>query len=226
MSRSLPKPCVALITDRTVCGGTERLEWAVEAAVAGGVHLVQLREKDLGAGPLLSLALRLRRITEGKALFFVNDRLDVALACGADGVQLGEESLPVEQARSLLAGRALLIGRSVHDLTGARLAAEAGADFLQIGTIFESASHPGQRPVGVEMVHAIASAVNVPVLGVGGITAGNATEVMEAGAIGVAVIREVLAASSPYQAALRLRQAVDQAYAAQQRASSRQGTAS
>ena len=214
MKQALPTPCVALITDRTVCGGIERLEWAVESAVAGGINLVQLREKDLAAGELLKLAEQLRRITEGKALLFVNDRLDVALACDADGVQLGEESLPVAQARRALGSREMLVGRSVHDLAGARQAADAGAHLLIVGTVYESASHPGQNPAGIALVHHVASAVAAPVLGVGGITAANAASVISAGATGVAVIREVLAAPSPYQAAQRLRKAVDEAYAA------------
>ena len=214
MKRALPLPCVALITDRTVSGGVERLEWAVEAAVAGGVDLVQLREKDMAAGALLELAERLRAITEGKALLFVNDRLDVAMACGADGVQLGEGSLPVAQARRALGGREALIGRSVHDPEGARRAAEAGADLLLVGTVYESASHPDQQPTGVALVRAIAGPVRIPALGVGGVTAASAPAVISAGARGVAVVREVLAAPSPYQAAQRLRKAVDEAYAA------------
>ena len=209
---------VSLITDRAVCGGTERLEWAVEAAVAVGVDLVQLREKDLDAVPLLALAERLRQVTQGKALLFVNAvtraQIEVALAAGADGVHLGEEALTVPQARALMGDRGLLIGRSVHDLAGARKAAEAGADLLQAGSVFPSGSHPGQAPAGVALVKRVASAVVVSVLGVGGITAANAEEVIGAGADGVAVIREVLTARSPYRAAQRLRRAVDRAYAA------------
>ena len=212
MSPVLPVPCVSLITDRAVCGGMERLEWAVEAAVAGGVRLVQLREKDLEAGPLLVLADRLRRVTEGKALFFVNDRLDVAMACGADGVHLGEASLPVEEAKRLIRERGLLIGRSVHDLAGAAAAAKAGADLLQVGSVFPSASHPGQPPMGVGLFKDVVSGVAVPVLGVGGITADNAKDVIQAGARGVAVIRGILAAPSPYQAAQQLYRAVEEAY--------------
>ena len=201
----LPVPCVALITDRTVCGGIERLEWAVEAAVAGGVGLVQLREKDLPGGPLFALAERLRRMTEGVALLFVNERVDVALACDADGVHLGEEALPVLPARKAAGESPLLIGRSVHDLQGARQAPQAGADLLQAGPVYATASHPGARPVGVGLVSRIAEAASVPLFGVGGITSENAAEVLAAGAVGVAVVRGVLAATSPYRAAQQLR---------------------
>ncbi len=208
MTPALPLPCLALITDRGVCGGTERLEWAVEAAVAGGVQLVQLREKELAGGPLFALAERLRRVTQGKALLFVNERVDVALACEADGVHLGEEALSVAQARRAARGRPLLMGRSVHHAAGALEAAEAGADLLLVGPVYDTASHPGMAPAGVGLVAEVAQSVQVPVVGVGGITPDNAEEVMAAGAAGVAVIRGILAAPSPYQAAQQLREAM------------------
>ena len=214
MRRPLPMPCVALVTDRRVIGGVERLEWAVEAALAGGVNVVQIREKDMAAGALLELAERLRSITEGRALLFVNDRLDVAMACHADGVQLGEESLPVAHARRAVGTREALIGRSVHDVEGARAAADAGADLLLVGMVYGSASHPGQRPGGTALVREVTASVSAPVLGIGGVTVANAPAVIEAGASGVAVVREVLAAPSPYRAAQRLREAVKGAYAA------------
>ena len=212
MIPALPQPCLALITDRRVCGGTERLEWAVEAAVAGGVQLVQLREKELPGGPLLALAERLRRCTLGKALLFVNERVDVALACGADGVHLGEEGLGVAEARRAAQGRELLIGRSVHHLAGAMQAAEAGADLLQVGPVYATASHPDAAPQGVGLVAEVAESVGVPVLGVGGITPENGMEVVAAGGAGVAVVRGILAAPSPYRAAQQLSEAVSSGY--------------
>ena len=138
---------LCLVTDRRRCGG-RALEAVVEAAVDGGVDIVQLREKDMAAGPLLDLALRLRRITALRARLFVNDRVDVALAAGADGVQLGEDGIPVETARSL-AGDGLLIGRSVHSVESALDASRAGADVVVFGTVFATASHPHVRPGGV-----------------------------------------------------------------------------
>ncbi len=216
MSPSLPRPCLTLITDRRVCGGIERLESAVEAAVAGGVQLVQLREKDLPAGALLGLAERLRRLTEGVALLFVNGRVDVALACGADGVHLGEEALSVAEARTLMAERPLLIGRSVHDLQGALAAAEVGADLLQMGPVYATASHPGIAPAGLGLLSNVAGAVALPVLGVGGITSQRAPEVLYAGAAGVAVIRAILAASSPYRAAQQLKETLTHTHALRQ----------
>ena len=105
MATRIPIPCLCLVTDRRLCNSDpEELERRVAGAVRGGVNMVQLREKDLTGGRLLELALRLRKATNGSALLFVNERADVALACGADGVQLGEEGLPPEAARKV-AGR-------------------------------------------------------------------------------------------------------------------------
>ena len=111
--------------------------------------MVQLREKDMPGGPLLELAHRLRDLTAGRALFIVNERMDVALASQADGVQLGEDAMPVEATRELAAHS--LIGRSVHDPQGAAEAERAGADFLVAGTIFSSPSHQGGSTAGPDL---------------------------------------------------------------------------
>lgn len=202
----LPDPCLALVTDRRLCRDDADLARRVARAVAGGVALVQLREKDLPGGPLLRLAERLRQATEGRALLFVNERADVALACGADGVHLGEEALPLAAVRRL-AGDRLRIGRSVHSVEGAVAAASAeggGADLLLVGTIFPSGSHPGAPAAGVGLLEAVAQRVTVPFLAIGGVTAENAPQVTRAGARGAAVITAVLAAFDPEAAARRL----------------------
>ncbi len=172
--------------------------------------MVQLREKGLPGGELLRLALDLRGTTKRRALLFVNERVDVALACEADGVQLGEEALPVAAARKV-AGEKLLIGRSVHSLEGAIEAEREGADLLVVGTIFATASHPGAQPAGVSLLREVASRVTIPLVGIGGIEAGNAAQVMRAGAVGVAVIRSVLAAPEPEEAARTLWQVLSSA---------------
>ena len=137
---------LCLVTDRRRSLGRP-VEAVVEAAVKGGVDIVQLRERELPAASLLDLAVRLRSITAGRALLFVNDRVDVALAAGADGVQLGERSIPVEAARRAC-GDSLIVGRSVHSVEGAVEANRAGADLLVFGTVFATSSHPGVRPLG------------------------------------------------------------------------------
>ena len=104
--------------------------------------MVQLRAKELPGGSLLNLASQLKRAIEGRALLLANERVDVASVAGADGVQLGEEALPVKAARTLLPVNAI-VGRSVHSVPGAREAQSEGADFLLVGTMFATGSHPG-----------------------------------------------------------------------------------
>ena len=202
----LTVPCLALVTDRSVLGGLS-LEEAVAQAVEGGANLVQLREKGLPAAGLLALAEKLRAVTRGRAIFLVNDRLDVALACAADGVHLPEQGLPVAVARRL-AGEGFFIGRSVHSVAEAVRAQEEGADYVQVGTIFASRSHPDQPVAGLGLLEAVAAAVSIPILAVGGVTAANVGEAMAAGASGAAVISAMLAAPSPREAARGLAQAI------------------
>ena len=202
----LTVPCLALVTDRSALGGLS-LEEAVAQAVEGGANLVQLREKDLPAAELLALAGKLRTVTQGRALFLVNDRLDVALACAADGVHLPERGLPVAAARRL-AGEEFIIGRSVHGVAAAVRAQDEGADYVQVGSMFASRSHPDQPPAGLGLLEAVAAAVTIPILAVGGITAANVGDVMRAGASGAAVISAILGAPSPREAARALAQAM------------------
>ena len=211
-SSRIDPPALCLVTDRHRCGG-RLLEDVVAQAVEGGVGMVQLRERDLSADALLELATRIREITRGRALLLVNDRVDVALAVEADGVQLPEAGLPVEAVRRV-AGDRLLIGRSVHDVEGA-LAAEAdGADLLIAGAVFATVSHPGRAPQGTALLHELTESVCVPYLGIGGITAGNAGAVMETGASGVAVITAVTESDDPRLAAHDLAGEIKRTWAA------------
>ena len=197
---------LCLVTDRLRCVGRP-LEEVVDLAVLGGVDIVQLRERDMAAGPLLELAHKLRDITASRASLLVNDRIDVALACGAEGVQLTENSIPVEVARDLVGGD-LLIGRSVHSVRSAIDASCAGADLVVFGTIFATGSHPGQTPSGVGPLGELSRHDTVPVLGIGGITPGNVGEVVAAGASGAAVITSITGSPDPERAARTLKQAI------------------
>ena len=207
----LPIPCLILITDRRLCQRLS-LEEAVARAVAGGVNVVQLREKDLAAVQLVPLADRLRAITQGKALLIVNRRLDVALLCAADGVHLPERGPSVAATRRL-AGDGFIIGRSVHSVEEAVKAQEEGADYVQVGAIFPTRSHPGVSPGGPALLKSVAARVTIPILAVGGITAENVGEVMQAGARGAAVISAILGSPSPAAAARRLAEAMVEAAA-------------
>ncbi|MBI4201262.1 MAG: thiamine phosphate synthase [Chloroflexi bacterium] len=212
----IPYPALCLVTDRGY-GQETLLAAKVAAAVDGGVNMVQLREKDLPAGDLLKLAISLREITRGKALFLVNDRVDVALASGADGVQLGEEGLPVSAAR-VVAGKRLIVGRSVHSLRGAQEAEASGADFLLVGTIFPTGSKPGALPAGLGLLAQIAQSVSVPFLAIGGVTSSNVAQVMAQGAAGAAVISAILARTDTCEAAQELTGAMGLASIRSQRA--------
>ncbi|MBI4299222.1 MAG: thiamine phosphate synthase [Chloroflexi bacterium] len=192
---AFPVPCLCMVTDRHHYRGIS-LEEVVSLAVEGEVNLVQLREKDMASGRLLRLAHSLKKITQGKALLFVNDRVDVALACGADGVQLGEEALPVSAVRHL-AGEGLIIGRSVHSVEGAVKAQAEGADFLIVGTVFLSPSHPIGRAAGVELLASVAQRVSIPFLAIGGIKEDNIHQVIEAGASGAAIISAISTSDDP-----------------------------
>ncbi|MDO8611682.1 MAG: thiamine phosphate synthase [Dehalococcoidia bacterium] len=201
-----------VVTDRVLCGGADGLAAAVEAAVSGGADAVQLREKDpdgrsLPASELSTLARRLRAVTQGQALLLVNGPLEVAVAVGADGVHLPEGAPMPPRPR-----RGFLVGRSVHSAEAACRPDCVGADYLIAGPIFETRSHPGVQPAGLALVEEIARAVRVPVLAIGGVTAGRVEEVVRAGASGVAVISAVLAQPDPRAAAEALRRALDAAW--------------
>jgi thiamine-phosphate pyrophosphorylase len=195
-----------LVTDRR--RSRRPLAEAVAAAVAGGVGLVQLREKDLSPREVWAWAERLRELTRGRALLVINGHADVAVAVGADGVHLGSEGRPVAAARAVV-GPERLIGRSVHRVEEAIAAEQEGADYLVVGTIFATASHPDQPPAGLSLLRAVRAAVSLPLFAIGGITAANAPACRAAGAHGVAVIGNILEADDPQAAAAALKQAVE-----------------
>ena len=197
--RRWPGRVLMLLANPAQCGERSLLE-VVEQAVAGGVNVVQLRAKQLPAAELLTLARQLRGVCGPDALLLVNDRLDVALLSGADGVHLGENSVPVAAARGLLPP-SLLVGRSVHSVNAAREAEQDGADYLLVGTLFESPSHPDTPPAGVELLESVVTRVGVPVLGIGGIRAANVDQCWAAGAAGVAVQSAIARAADPRGAA-------------------------
>jgi thiamine-phosphate diphosphorylase len=207
--RRWPAPCLMLITNRDRLRG-RRLEEVCSQAVDGGVTTVQLREPGLRGGDLYDLAVTVHAVVRGRALLIVNDRVDVAVAAGADGVHLPEHSMPLQRLRDY-AGDACIIGRSVHSVEAAVRAEREGADYLLAGNVYETASKPGAPAAGPGLVRAVAEAVRVPVLAVGGITAERVAETVAAGADGIAVIGAVLDADDPAHAARRLRQALDDA---------------
>lgn len=190
---------ICLITARSAVSGG--LEDTVEACLDAGLRAVQLREKDLAARDLLSLAHRLRESTRRRgATLLINDRADVALAVGAEGVQRAGTSLPVPALRSV-SPSGFLIGASVHSEAEARTAEVEGADFLVYGPVYDT---PSKRrygpPQGLAALERVASVVDVPVFAVGGITPARIAAVMRTGASGVGVIAAILGAERPADA--------------------------
>ncbi len=208
MPLSIPEPCLCLVTGPTV-GGRRSLLERIDEAVAGGVDMVQLRDKELPAGEMLELAVAMKETINGRARLMVNGMADTALATEADGVQLGELAMTPSEARRVV-GPNCLIGRSVHSPEGAAAAQAEGVDFLLVGAMFSTASHPGIPPAGSGLLKDVRRRLerggrSLPILGIGGINESNAGEVMRAGATGVAVITAILGASDAGQAAAGLK---------------------
>lgn len=198
---------LCVITDRKVSGGLSHPEIA-ELALRGGASIIQLRDKEASPRELLSEAFALAQLCrQYGATFIVNDRLDLALASGADGVHLGQDDLPAKAARRLLQGK--LLGISTHSLEQAVKAEEDGADYIGVGPIFPTATkETGYQPLGLKGLSRIREAVKVPILAIGGISFENAPSVITAGADGVAVVKAVVGAQDIVQAAYRLREIV------------------
>jgi len=199
---------LTLVTDRGQTRGRE-LVTVVGECLAAGLPAVQVREKDLGAGDLAFLCRRIRALTlDARALLIVNDRVDVALAVGADGVQRTHASLDLRDVRAV-ADKRLRVGASVHSLEEAVEAEVKGADWVFFGPIYETPSKRLQGPPqGLDRLGRVATSLRIPVVAIGGITPERVREVRDAGASGVAAISAILAAPSPADATRRFLEAL------------------
>ena len=176
----------------------------LDAVLAGGCRLVQLRDKHTPLAELYAVARALSaRCRQAGALFIVNDRADLALAVGAGGLHVGQDDLPAAVARRILPA-GMVLGVSTHDKEQARQAVADGADYVAVGSIFPTGTKAGFQLVGPELVRELRPEIPVPLVGIGGITADNAAAVIEAGADAVAVISAVCAADDPEAATRRL----------------------
>lgn len=197
---------VYVVTDATQ-GPAATIE-VVAAACAGGADVIQLRRKADTGAEHLDLAARCRAITAAsEALLIVNDRVDVAMAVGADGVHLGEDDMPVAVARQLWPEG--LIGRSTHSAAQARAARDDGADYLGVGPVHATPTKPGRPAVGLGLVAAMAAELTIPWVAIGGIDPATIDAVLAAGAPAVAVVRAVSRAADPRLATAALRARVD-----------------
>jgi thiamine-phosphate pyrophosphorylase len=205
-------PALYVILDRVAAAERDLVE-ILDAVIAGGARMVQLREKTWPSGQLLPLAQRLRaRCREAGVTFVMNDRVDLALALEADGVHLGQDDLPPRLARPLLRP-GMILGVSTHSVEQARRAQTDGADYVAVGAMFPTQTKPDFELVGPALVRAVRPELRVPLVGIGGVTPDNAGEVIRAGADGVAVISAVCAAPDPGAASARFLDAIRRAHA-------------
>jgi len=191
---------LCLVTDRTQTRG-RHLVAVVGDCLAAGLPAVQVREKDLGAADLAFVCRRLvAGVRDAGAMLVVNDRVDVALAVGADAVQRTHASLAVDDIRGV-AGRRLRVGASVHSLEEAVDAELKGADWVTFGPVYDTPSkRPYGAPQGLDRLAVVARGLRIPVIAIGGVTPARVKDVRAAGARGVAAISFILAAASPADA--------------------------
>jgi len=179
-----------LVTDRVISGLT--LKEIAEQAIAGGIRTIQLREKNLSKRELFKEALSLRALfLRYRVLFIINDYVDIALALNAHGVHLGQEDMPIKEARKIL-GRDKIIGISTHSLRQALEAERGGASYIGFGPIFRTKTKDAGKPKGIDALIEVKNHVKIPVVAIGGITPGNAPQVLQAQADAIAVASGIL----------------------------------
>lgn len=198
----MPKPNfnLYLITDRTQTKGRDLL-WLLEQALDAGVKSIQLREKDLGGRDLFILAEKVSNLCQSyRSALFINERIDIALAVNAAGVQLGNASVPVALARQLL-GAEKMIGLSTHSLGEALEAQQQGADFILFGPVYFTPSKATYgAPQGLNKLKEVVEKISLPVYAIGGIKPENITDVRRMGVSGVALISAIMSSDAPKNA--------------------------
>ena len=200
-----------LVTDRALARGRATAE-IVRAAVAGGVTCVQLREKECGTREFIEEARAVQAGLRGTGVpLIVNDRVDVALAVGAEGVHLGQRDMAISDARRL-GPPGWIVGVSAESVADAVRAESEGADYVGVSPVFATPTKADHAaPLGLAGLRAIRAATKLPLVAIGGIHAGNAREVIRAGADGLAVVSAIVSADSPREAARQLRREIEEA---------------
>jgi thiamine-phosphate pyrophosphorylase len=231
VSRRLPAPCLCLVTDRrqlapdarTTSHEVAALERWLDDALAADVDLIQIRERDLDARELAALTRRVIANRGDRApRIVVNDRADVALAAGADGVHVRGDGPPVETVRTL-GPASWLVGRSVHTIGEVR--EHAAADYLFFGTVFPGGSKGASAPTqGLEALAGAVAASQTPIIAIGGMTPAGARQAVVHGAAGIAAIGAFLAPGGPVRAAAEIRAAMDQGKSQKPKVRSSDGT--
>lgn len=192
------------VTDRTWLGGAS-LSWAVKEALTGGITLLQLREKNLTDREMLQEAQELLPLCHRHGVpLIINDRVQVALDAGADGVHLGQEDMSPREARAIL-GPDAIIGVSARTVESAQRAEQEGADYLGVGAVFSTSTKTDAQNISPETLRQVCQAVHIPVVAIGGIGPDNILELLGCGIQGVAVVSSIFAQKNIAQAASRLR---------------------
>lgn len=191
-----------LVTDRSKFASVDEFLDAVAASLKGGVQIVQLREKTATAKEFIGLGRKVKELCAiYDALFIINDRVDVAHIIGADGVHLGQDDIDIDSARHML-GKDAIVGISTHSSEDAQKAMALGADYIGVGPVFETPTKPGRKSVGLEYVAWASKNVSIPWFAIGGINTENVSEVLNAGASRIAVVRAIINAETPEASAL------------------------
>ena len=187
-----------LVTDH--CENAATFCSTIESAVQSGATMVQLREKTAGSRDFYELALQVMQITQRYKLpLIINDRLDIALAVGADGVHVGQEDLPVAVVRRLL-GPDKIVGATAATVADALRAEAEGADYIGSGAVFPTATKPGKPVLPLTVLTQIKQAVKLPVVAIGGITTSNLVELKSTGVDGIAVVSAIMNSDDPVAA--------------------------
>lgn len=187
---------VYVLTDKQLSLGRSHLE-VISAAIRGGATMIQYREKNAGTREMVAQATILRDLCRRHSIpFLVNDRVDVALAVDADGLHVGQDDMPAAIARKMI-GAYKILGVSAETPAQALAAIADGADYLGVGTVFATSSKPDVgKPIGLNGVKEIARLSKIPIVGIGGINASNAGDVIRSGAAGVSVISAIVSAQN------------------------------
>lgn len=199
-----------LVTDRNLSLGRP-LEQIVEEAVKGGVTMVQLREKEASSLEFYQLAIRMKEcLRPYNVPLIINDRIDIALACDAEGIHLGQSDLPVSIARKLL-GPNRIIGLSLESIADAEEANALDVDYVAVSPVYDTATKTDtSKALGLEGVRAIRTISRFPTVAIGGIHLPNAASIIEAGADGLAVVSDIMSANDPLRAAKELKEIINQ----------------
>ena len=202
-----------VILDRALFENPSKLLGVARAAAASGADLVQLRNKIDTPRQVTEMARAIKEITRLRGVkLVINDRPDIALASGADGVHLGQEDLPLFWARTIL-GKGKIVGVSTHSLKEAKEAEQQGADYIGLGAIFATPTKPEVRPIGTRLIAEVLNEVRIPVIAIGGIKRENVTNILDAASgmktkFGIAVVRAVCEAEDPSAATRQLKELI------------------